>query len=170
MVKRRMAAAQAGAQPGPMTDILKRTFGMEQNVKKTGRLPTRGAAGISQDLIDSKRCCTSFMSPGCAAFSAARRSLASRNRPLSRQIQAARERAWDALLVRTGRGVSLTQYGTILQEQAVTILGDMSNALEQLQLAANPAGRSASRFGRHQWRTSCRTFCVATWQRFRRSA
>src|SRR5882724_4698102 len=116
---------------------------MEQNVKKTGQTPrTRGAAGISQDLIDSKRLLYFFHVARMRSFSAAEAILGVAQPALSRQIQQLESELGIQLLVRTGRGVSLTQYGTILQEQAVTILGDMSNALEQLQLARrNPGGQ-----------------------------
>jgi LysR family nitrogen assimilation transcriptional regulator len=117
---------------------------MERNVKKTGQSPsrTRGQGVISQDLIDSKRLLYFFHVARMRSFSAAEAILGVAQPALSRQIQQLESELGVQLLVRNGRGVSLTQYGTILQEQAVTILGDMSNAVEQLELARrNPAGQ-----------------------------
>src|SRR5258708_32915527 len=111
---------------------------MEQNVKKTGQTPrTRGAAGISQDLIDSKRLLYFFHVARMRSFSAAEAILGVAQPALSRQIQQLESELGVQLLVRNGRGVSLTQYGTILQEQAGTILGDISRRGHKIE----PAGR-----------------------------
>jgi LysR family nitrogen assimilation transcriptional regulator len=76
------------------------------------------------------------------SFSAAEAILGIAQPALSRQIQQLETDLGVQLLERNGRGVSLTQYGQILQKQALTILGEMSNALEQLELARRrPTGQ-----------------------------
>jgi LysR family nitrogen assimilation transcriptional regulator len=76
------------------------------------------------------------------SFSAAEAILGIAQPALSRQIQQLEEDIGVQLLERNGRGVSLTHYGEILQKQALTILGEMSNAVQQLQLARrHPAGQ-----------------------------
>jgi LysR family nitrogen assimilation transcriptional regulator len=108
-------------------------------VKKTSQ-PPRGA--ISRDLIDSKRLLYFFHVARMRSFSDAEAILGVAQPALSRQIKQLESELGVQLLIRNGHGVSLTQYGTILQEQAVTILGDMSTAVELLQLARrNPAGQ-----------------------------
>ena len=76
------------------------------------------------------------------SFSAAEAILGIAQPALSRQIQQLATDLGAKLLERNGRGVSLTQYGLILQKQALAILGEMSNALEQLETARRrPTGQ-----------------------------
>lgn len=76
------------------------------------------------------------------SFSAAEAILGIAQPALSRQIQQLESELGVHLLERNGRGVSLTPFGTILQQQALSILGEMSNAVEELQRARRtPAGQ-----------------------------
>jgi DNA-binding transcriptional LysR family regulator len=76
------------------------------------------------------------------SFSAAEAILGIAQPALSRQIQQLETDLGTKLLERNGRGVSLTQYGLILKKQALVILGEMSNAFEQLETARRrPTGQ-----------------------------
>jgi LysR family nitrogen assimilation transcriptional regulator len=95
-----------------------------------------------RNVIDSRRLLYFYHVARMGSFSAAEAILGVAQPALSRQIQQLEEDLGTQLLERNGRGVSLTQYGEILQKQALTILGEMSNALEQLQLARRkPTGQ-----------------------------
>jgi DNA-binding transcriptional LysR family regulator len=95
-----------------------------------------------RNVIDSRRLLYFYHVARMGSFSAAEAILGVAQPALSRQIQQLEEDLGTQLLERNGRGVSLTQYGQILQKQALTILGEMSNALEQLQLARRkPTGQ-----------------------------
>lgn len=102
----------------------------------------RTTASATQDIIDSRRLLYFFHVARMRSFSAAEAVLNVAQPALSRQIQQLESELGVQLLVRDGRGVSLTQYGTVLQEQAQAILGEMSSALEKLQRARrNPSGQ-----------------------------
>jgi DNA-binding transcriptional LysR family regulator len=87
------------------------------------------------EIIDSKRLMYFFHVARMRSFSAAEAILGVAQPALSRQIQQLEADLGVKLLIRNGRGVTLTDYGTILQQQAQVILGDMSGALAEIQAA-----------------------------------
>jgi DNA-binding transcriptional LysR family regulator len=112
-------------------------------VKKTSNA-TRARATVpgGQTIIDSRRLLYFYHVARMGSFSAAEAILGIAQPALSRQIQQLEAELGVHLLERNGRGVSLTPFGTILQQQALAILGEMSNAVEQLQRARRtPTGR-----------------------------
>jgi DNA-binding transcriptional LysR family regulator len=95
-----------------------------------------------QAIIDSRRLLYFYHVARMGSFSAAEAILGIAQPALSRQIQQLEAELGVNLLERNGRGVSLTPFGTILQQQALAILGEMSNAVEQLQRARRmPTGQ-----------------------------
>jgi DNA-binding transcriptional LysR family regulator len=95
-----------------------------------------------RNVIDSRRLLYFHHVARMGSFSAAEAILGIAQPALSRQIQQLETDLGAKLLERNGRGVSLTQYGLILQKQALAILGEMSNALEQLETARrHPTGQ-----------------------------
>lgn len=113
-------------------------------MKKASAPQPRGRAQVpaGRNIIDSRRLLYFYHVARMGSFSVAEAILGIAQPALSRQIQQLETDLGVKLLERNGRGVSLTQYGQILQKQALAILGEMSNALEQLQLARrHPTGQ-----------------------------
>jgi DNA-binding transcriptional LysR family regulator len=95
-----------------------------------------------QTIIDSRRLLYFYHVARMGSFSAAEAILGIAQPALSRQIQQLETELGVSLMERNGRGISLTAFGTILQQQALAILGEMSNAVEQLQRARRtPTGQ-----------------------------
>jgi DNA-binding transcriptional LysR family regulator len=110
--------------------------------KAADRARTRPATPGGRNVIDSRRLLYFHHVARMGSFSAAEAILGIAQPALSRQIQQLETDLGAKLLERNGRGVSLTQYGLILQKQALAILGEMSNALEQLETARRrPTGQ-----------------------------
>jgi len=94
------------------------------------------------EVIDSRRLLYFHHVARMRNFSAAEAILGIAQPALSRQIQHLEKELGVQLLVRNGRGVSLTQYGEILQQHAAEILGGMANTVEALQVRRrNPTGQ-----------------------------
>jgi LysR family nitrogen assimilation transcriptional regulator len=112
-------------------------------VKKSSKEPrARPTIPGGQAIIDSRRLLYFYHVARMGSFSAAEAILGIAQPALSRHIQQLEADLGVNLLERNGRGVSLTPFGTILHQQALAILGEMSNAVEKLQRARrNPRGR-----------------------------
>ena len=110
--------------------------------KTSGATRPRGNIPGGQTIIDSRRLLYFYHVARMGSFSAAEAILGIAQPALSRQIQQLETDLGVHLLERNGRGVSLTPFGTVLQQQALAILGEMSNAVELLQRARRtPTGR-----------------------------
>jgi DNA-binding transcriptional LysR family regulator len=95
-----------------------------------------------KDVIDSRRLLYFYHVARTKSFSVAETVLNVAQSAISRQIQQLEADLDTTLLERTGRGVSLTQFGEILYEQAAAILDEMSDTVERLHLARRrPTGQ-----------------------------
>jgi LysR family nitrogen assimilation transcriptional regulator len=110
--------------------------------KSAQSLRGRTASPEARNVIDSRRLLYFYHVGRMRSFSVAASFLGIAQPALSRQIQQLESDLGVQLLARNGRGVSLTESGTILHKQALAILGEMSSTLEQLQVARhNPTGQ-----------------------------
>jgi LysR family nitrogen assimilation transcriptional regulator len=110
--------------------------------KKTGTGRRRRTVSGLPDVLDSRRLLYFYHVARMRSFSAAEAILGIAQPALSRQIQHLEKEIGVQLLVRNGRGVSLTEYGEILQQDAGEILSGISSVVEKLQLRKrNPSGQ-----------------------------
>lgn len=105
--------------------------------------PNNGQLNIvANDVIDSRRLLYFYHVARTKSFSVAATVLNVAQSALSRQIQQLEADLEATLLERTGRGVSLTQFGQIVYEQATAILDEMSATVARLHSARRqPTGQ-----------------------------
>jgi LysR family nitrogen assimilation transcriptional regulator len=104
----------------------------------------RGLAALpAQPLIDTRRLLTFFHVARLGSLSAAQPVLGIAQSAISRQLQQLEAETGDRLLVRNGRGVTLTPAGDILWRHAESMLRTMSAATAELEeLRRRPAAGS----------------------------
>lgn len=109
--------------------------------KKPAPRAKSAIAGIaSKNLLDSKRLFYFFHVARLGSLSTAQAVLDIAQSAISRQIQQLESEVGEQLLLRTGRGVTLTQAGELLYQQAEAILQEMASTMEMLdQLKRRPA-------------------------------
>jgi len=99
-------------------------------------------AAANKGVIDSRRLFLFYHVARTGSLSKAEASLFIPQPAISRHISRLEEDLGVQLLERHGRGVTLTPYGEILYRQAETILNEMSNTIEEIDLAKRqPVGR-----------------------------
>jgi len=113
---------------------------MASNPKTVGRVKSVLAGIASKDLLDSKRLFYFYHVARLGSLTTAEAVLDVAQSAISRQIQQLEADVGEMLLLRTGRGVTLTQAGDLLYKQAGTILQEMSSTMELMdQMKRRPA-------------------------------
>jgi DNA-binding transcriptional LysR family regulator len=101
---------------------------------KTPSRPRSAIAGISaRNLIDSRRLFYFFHVARLGSLSTAEAVLGVVQSAISRQLQQLEADVGEQLLLRTGRGVTLTPAGELLYKQAETILQEMASTVDQIE-------------------------------------
>ena len=96
----------------------------------------------TRNLLDSRRLFYFFHVARLGSFTTAEVVLDIAQSAISRQVQQLEVDVGQQLLERTGRGVSLTEAGQLLYRQAETILQEMENTIELLDLdRRRPSGQ-----------------------------
>ena len=94
----------------------------------------------AKNLLDSKRLFYFFHAARLGSFTTAEAALDVAQSAISRQIQQLERDVGCPLLERHGRGVTLTDAGKLLYQQAETILAGMAETLEAIDLAKRGGG------------------------------
>ena len=113
---------------------------MPRERTNTTRARSAVAEISARKLLDSRRLFYFFHVARLGSLSTAEAVLGVVQSAISRQLQQLEAEVGEALLLRTGRGVTLTAAGELLYKQAEAILQEMSSTIDKLeQLKREPA-------------------------------
>lgn len=113
---------------------------MAQDAKDRARAKPSFAEISARNLIDSRRLFYFFHVARLGSLSMAETFLGVVQSAISRQLQQLESELGEQLLVRTGRGVTLTPAGEVLFKQAENILQEMASTIDLLEQSKRQPG------------------------------
>lgn len=115
---------------------------MNQDSKPSARSKAAVADISARNLLDSRRLFYFFHVARLGSLSTAEAVLSVAQSAISRQIQQLESEIGEQLLIRTGRGVTLTAAGELLYKQADVILQEMAATIDLIDQAKRKPGAS----------------------------
>jgi LysR family nitrogen assimilation transcriptional regulator len=115
---------------------------MNQDSKQLARSKWTVADISSRNLLDSKRLFYFYHVARLGSLSTAEAVLSVAQSAISRQIQQLESEIGEQLLIRTGRGVTLTPTGELLYKQADVILQEMASTIDLIEQSKRLPGVS----------------------------